>query len=182
MSSVIFSSDGTPSSEIEGGQALPFQKLYTNGGHNPGKFNRSLQVNAHGGPQRLVVGGDTLTWREVEHLDGEKFQAATDLHSGDTGVAGSARGALMSPIAAADLRDDSLVTLPNGYQTTAAAAARLGYLSRNPAGGYTNTQQGAPAPQQAAQAQPQPAPMGTPTRRSKTTAAQPCSSTGSPPR
>jgi hypothetical protein len=67
----------------------------------------------------------------------------------------------MTPIAASNLRDDSLVMLPNGYQTTAAAAARLGYLSRNPQGGYTNTEQGAPAPLQPAQAAPAVAPEST---------------------
>jgi hypothetical protein len=131
-----------------------FQQITSN------EARRTVQVRANEGALRLIVGGNADTWREVENLKADRFQAATDLKAGE-GVAGSARGALMSPIAAADLRHDSLVTLPNGYQTTAAAAARLGYLSRNPAGGYTNTQPGAPAPQQAPQPQPRVAPIDT---------------------
>lgn len=61
---------------------------------------------------------------------------ATDLDSGHGGVLGTARTFMGGPTS--NIKDNTQVTLPNGYQTTAAAAVTLGYLVKNPDGSYSN--------------------------------------------
>jgi len=61
---------------------------------------------------------------------------AGDLESGYTGVLGTARSFTGAP--ASKVTDKTQVTLPGGMQTTAAAAAQLGYLVRNNDGSYRN--------------------------------------------
>jgi hypothetical protein len=131
-----------------------FQQITSN------EARRTVQVRADEGAQRIYLGGDADTWREVENLKADKFQAATDIQAAP-GVAGSARGALMSPIAASNLKPTDIVKLPSGMETNVVTAERLGYLRRSTTGGYENTEQGAPAPLQPAQAAPAVAPEST---------------------
>jgi hypothetical protein len=152
VSSTQFDAHGNAVAHSEGGNVMPFQQLNPN---SPGKFDRSLQVRANEGPQRLIVGGGNAdTWREVEQLHAAKFNSASDLKPADAGVSNSARGALQSPIAAANLKPTDIVKLPNGYEVTAAAAVTLGHLRPRAGGGYEDTH--APAQTPAAQPQPQP--------------------------
>ena len=66
-----------------------------------GRPHTGLTVRAYEGAQRLIVGGNADTWREVEQLHAARFNSATDLQPADQGVANSARGALQAPIPAA---------------------------------------------------------------------------------
>ena len=128
-----------------------------------GRPHTGLTVRAHEGAQRLIVGGNADTWREVENLRAEKFNAYSDLKAGP-GVSGSARGALAAPIAAGSLKDDSLVQLGpehGNMTTTAASAARLGVLRKLPTGGYEDTHAPVATPAAQPQAAPQVAPIDT---------------------
>ena len=116
-----------------------------------GRPHTGLTVRAHEGAQRLIVGGNADTWREVEQLHAARFNSATDLQPADQAVSNSARGALQAPIPAANLKPTDIVKLPNGYEVTAAAAVTLGHLRPRAGGGYEDTH--APAPTPAAQPQ-----------------------------
>jgi hypothetical protein len=126
----------------------------------PNEARRTVQVRADEGAQRIYMGGDANSWREVENLKADKFQAVTDIQAGP-GVAGSSRGALMSPVAASNLKPTDIVKLPSGMETNAVTAERLGYLRRSATGGYENTEQPTQAPAAAAQQAPQVAPIDT---------------------
>jgi hypothetical protein len=130
MSGVQFSADNKPVVyNAHSGNVTPFQQLNPN---SPGKFDRSLSVNAHGGTQRSYVGGDQASFAAVE--DGPQRFRAEDLQPVDQGIVGSARAASGRPMAASELRDDSLVeiTLADGTQTktTVASARRLGAIRK----------------------------------------------------
>ena len=151
MSGVQFSADNKPVVyNAHSGNVTPFQQLNPN---SPGKFDRSLSVNAHGGTQRSYVGGDQASFAAVE--DGPQRFRAEDLPRVDQGIVGSARAASGRPMAASELRDDSLVeiTLADGSQTktTVASARRLGAIRK-----VGDTYEDVKAPQAQPQAQPQP--------------------------
>jgi hypothetical protein len=70
----------------------------------------------------------------------------------------------MSPIAPHNLKPTDIIKLPPGYgaeETSVANAVKLNLLRPRAGGGYENTEQGAPAPQQSAQAAPAVAPQDT---------------------
>jgi hypothetical protein len=131
MSGVQFSADGKPVIFNSGtGNVTPFQQLNPN---SPGKFDRSLQVNAHGGTQRTYVGGDATSFAAVE--DGIQRFRAEDIKGPDHGsIVGSSRTTSGREMAASELRDDSLVeiTLSDGTRTktTVASALRLGAIKK----------------------------------------------------
>jgi hypothetical protein len=163
MSSIQFDNTGKPSVYNQhGGAVTPFHDLAkgfagvdANGTPiplNPGKWQPGeVRVNPNGGvTQRVVVGGSETSFRAIE--DGPQRFRAEDLQPVDQGIVGSARAPSGRPMAASELRDDSLVeiTLADGTQTktTVASARRLGAIRKV---GDTYEDVRAPQPQPSAQ-------------------------------
>jgi hypothetical protein len=162
MPGIMFDQNGNVANfNPDGGNVLPMQKLASGfqgldaAGNpvpiNPGRWNRGeVTVSVHGGTLRFQQGG-----APTGLVDGrpQRFRAE-DLRPVDTGMVGSARAASGRPLAASELKPDSLVeiTLSDGTttRTTVAAAQRLGGI-RQTANGYENVdapaQQNPSAPQ-----------------------------------